>query len=374
MKVLLSYVLLVGIFCMYSCKDKTDAEPAPVILGLDSVDVVLDTLHEGLSAPWGIEFVDDNILITEKSGELLLWNGTTATPITGVPAFRRIGQGGLLDVRAHPDFATNNYIYLCGSGGNSNNAVSTMLYRGELNETALSNVELLFTATPQNNSGAHFGSRILFDNAGMLYLSLGDRNNLSSAQDLSNHNGSVIRLHDDGSIPTDNPFVDNNNAENEIWTYGHRNVQGMTLHPTSGEIWTHEHGPRGGDEVNILQKGANYGWPLASFGIDYSGDTITSDTAVEGTLQPLHYWVPSIAPCGMDFYYSDSIPQWKGNLFIGALAGQHLNMLTIENNKVVAEERLLQNMARFRAVRQGPDGALYMVTESPGMLLRLRPE
>jgi len=373
MKVVTSIFIIV-LFSILSCKDKPDTQPDEVILGLDSADVVLDTLYDGLIAPWGIEFVGQNILITEKSGELLLWDGTKTTAISGVPAFRKVGQGGLLDVRKHPNFEANNFIYLCGSNGSSNAEVSTMLYRGVLDGTTLSNVELLFTATPQNSSGAHFGSRILFDNSGMLYLSLGERNDLSSAQDLSNHNGSVIRLNDDGSIPTDNPYVDNNNAQNEIWTYGHRNVQGMTLHPVSGEIWTHEHGPKGGDEVNILKKGANYGWPLASFGIDYNGDTITTDTFLEGTERPVHYWVPSIAPCGMDFYYSDSIPQWKGNLFLGALAGQHLNMLTIVNNKVVAEERLLQNMARFRAVRQGPDGALYMVTEVPGMLLRLRPE
>ncbi|NNJ54835.1 MAG: PQQ-dependent sugar dehydrogenase [Bacteroidia bacterium] len=374
MKTLLSSLLLAAIFTIVSCKDKSNAQPEEINLGLDSADVALDTLYDGLSAPWGIEFVGENILITEKSGELLLWNGTTATTISGLPLFRRVGQGGLLDACKHPDYENNSIIYLCGSAGSSNTLVSTALYRGVLNGNALTNVELLFTAAPQNSSGAHFGSRILFDNSGMLFLSLGERNSMSTAQDLSNHNGCVIRLNDDGSIPSDNPFVNGNDAQNAIWTYGHRNVQGMTLHPESGEIWTHEHGPKGGEEVNILKKGANYGWPLASFGINYNGDIITKDTFVEGTERPVHYWVPSIAPCGMDFYYSDSIPQWKGNLFLGALAGKHLNMLTIVNNQVVSEERLLQNMARFRAVRQGPDGALYIITESPGMLLRLRPE
>ena len=373
MKVVLA-IFLTSLIAISSCKEKSTAKPDEITLGLDSVNVVLDTLYSGLSAPWGIEFIGKNILITDKSGDLLLWDGNSTTIITGVPSFRRIGQGGLLDVVKHPDFENNNFIYLCGSNGTSNASVSTTLYRGVLNGNNLSNVELLFTATPQNSSGAHFGSRILFDNDGLLYLSLGERNDIHSAQDLKNHNGTVIRINDDGSVPSDNPFINNSEAKNEIWTYGHRNVQGMTLHPTTGEIWTHEHGPKGGDEVNILSKGANYGWPLASFGINYNGQIITKDTFVEGTQLPLYYWVPSIAPCGMDFYYSDSIPQWKGNLFLGALAGKHLNMLTIKENRVVSEERLLQNMARFRAVRQGPDGALYILTEAPGMLLRLRPE
>ena len=372
MKQILSLSLLLIILVGTSCKDKTSSTPNDILRGLDSVNVSLDTLSTDLAAPWGIEFVDGNILITEKSGILLSWDGTSLTAVSGVPTFRQVGQGGLLDVRKHPNFDNNRWIYLCGSNGTSNSLVSTTLYRGELNGTVLSNVQLLFTATPINNSGAHFGSRIVFDSEGMLYLSLGERNNFATAQDLSNHNGSVIRLNDDGSIPTDNPFLSDGDAKDEIWTYGHRNVQGMTIHPTSGDVWTHEHGPKGGDEVNILKKGANYGWPLASFGINYNGDTITKDTFVEGTERPIHYWVPSIAPCGMDFYYSDSIPQWKGNLFLGALAGKHLNMLTIENDKVVKEERLLQDMARFRALRQGPDGALYIVTEAPGMLLRLR--
>ena len=365
-------VLLAGIS---ACNDgqKMDT-PVDVNKDLEPVDVLLDTLLSNLNAPWGIEFIQENILITDKNGGLYIFNGDQLSQVTGVPEFRRVGQGGLLDVRKHPNFEQTGWIYLCGSAGPSNNNVSTALYRGVLNGNNLSSIELLFQAKPQNSSGAHFGSRIVFDNQGKLYLGLGERFDMQTAQDLSNHNGSVIRLNDDGTIPTDNPFINDNDAQNEIWTYGHRNIQGMTIHPTTGEIWTHEHGPKGGDEVNILKNGANYGWPLATYGIDYDGEIISNDTFVPGTELPVYYWVPSIAPCGMDFYYSDSIPQWKGSLFIGALAGKHLNRLEIENNLVLEEERLLQNLARFRAVRQGPDGYLYAVTEKPGMLLRFRPK
>ena len=339
---------------------------------VEPVDLKLDTVLTGLQNPWGVEFVGDDILITEKNGFLMLWNGSELKQVKGLPSITPVGQGGLLDVVKHPNFANNQYIYFCGSAGSGNN-VSTTLFRGKLVGDNLSEVEQLFQANPSNSSGAHFGSRIAFDAQNHVYLSLGDRGSMQTAQQLSNHNGSVIRLNDDGSIPADNPFVNDANAEKEIWTYGHRNVQGMAVHPTTGEVWTHEHGPKGGDEINILDKGSNYGWPLASYGIDYGGGIITEDTFVPGTVLPIYYWVPSIAPCGMNFYTSDSIPQWKGSLFLGALAGKHINRLEIKDNKVVKEERMLQDLARFRAVKQGPDGYLYMLCEQPGMLLRYRP-
>ncbi|MCB9245331.1 MAG: PQQ-dependent sugar dehydrogenase [Flavobacteriales bacterium] len=360
-------------FSLPGCKDDPEGEaviPAPVIV---PVDLKLDTLQTGLSRPWSLEFVGhDSILLTDLSGKLTLWNNGSLTEISNVPSFVNLGQGGLLDVRRHPNFSQNKLIYFCGSTGTSS-AFSTTLFRARFDGNALTNVEQLFQATPMNSSGAHFGSRIAFDDAGHVFLSLGERNSIQTAQQRSNHNGCVVRLNDDGSIPSDNPFVSEPGAMPEIWTYGHRNVQGMAVEPSSGAIWTHEHGPKGGDEINILEKGANYGWPLASFGVNYNGSEITKDTFVEGTVLPIHYWVPSIAPCGMDFYTSDSIPQWKGDLFIGALAGQHLNRLSFSGNSVVNEERLLQGFGRFRAVRQGPDGYLYFLTEQPGMLLRFRP-
>lgn len=368
-------VLFILSLTFVACDDENSTTPdVDIVQQLDSVDVVLDTLSSALSTPWGMEFVNDGILITDKSGDLLFWDGQQITTISGTPAFRRVGQGGLLDVCKHPDFESNKLIYLCGSAGSNNSNLSTTLYRGELNGTTLSNVEELFSATPKNSSGLHFGARIVFDNSGYLFLGLGERLQMETAQELYNHNGTVIKLDDDGTVPEDNPFFNQDNAKPEIWTYGHRNVQGMAIHPETGEIWTHEHGPKGGDEINILKKGANYGWPLASFGIDYDGDIITQDTFVEGTERPIYYWVPSIAPCGMGFYNSDSIPQWKGSLFLGALAKQHLNRLTLSGNTVSSEERLLQGMARFRDVKQGPDGYLYVLTEAPGMLLRMRPK
>ena len=364
-----------AVILLFSCKDEVTNPKQGTDLSIDSIGVQLDTLITGLNRPWGIEFIEDHqMLITERTGTLFLWDGNNLQAVTGLPnEIKAAGQGGLLDVRKHPQYETNKLIYFCGSAGTSA-AISTTLYRGELNNGALTNVEKLFEATPKSTSGAHFGSRIVFDENGFLYLSLGERNNLTSAQDKSNHNGSVIRLNDDGSIPSTNPFFDEANSQKEIFTYGHRNVQGMSVHPTTGEIWTHEHGPQGGDEINILRSGNNYGWPIATYGINYNGDTISKDTHVAGTVLPIYYWIPSIAPCGMDFYNSDSIPQWTGDLFLGALAGKHLNHLRIENNTVVQEERLLQGMARFRSVRQGPDGYLYFTTEGPGMLMRFRPK
>ncbi len=377
MKRLKNCVIVAGI-CLFTFSCQEDVPPTPDKQNphaLDSIDVQLDTLITGLNRPWGIEFIEDHqMLITERTGTLFLWDGNNLQAVTGLPnEIKAAGQGGLLDVRKHPQYETNKLIYFCGSAGTSA-AISTTLYRGELNNGALTNAEKLFEATPKSTSGAHFGSRIVFDENGFLYLSLGERNNLTSAQDKSNHNGSVIRLNDDGSIPSTNPFFDEANSQKEIFTYGHRNVQGMSVHPTTGEIWTHEHGPQGGDEINILRSGNNYGWPIATYGINYNGDTISKDTHVAGTVLPIYYWIPSIAPCGMDFYNSDSIPQWKGDLFLGALAGKHLNHLRIENNTVVQEERLLQGIARFRSVRQGPDGYLYFTTEGPGMLMRFRPK
>lgn len=371
MKNTISIVFLILFFGLIS--SCSDDKPSDEPFALPPVGIKLDTLATGFVQPWGLEFVDDKVLITEKSGILYAWDGTSLTKINGLPTFVNLGQGGLLDVCKHPRFDSNRLIYFCGSTGTMS-AASTTLYRAKLNGSELTAVEKLFQAIPQNNSGAHFGSRIVFDAEEKVYLSLGDRGSMNTAQQLENHNGCVLRLNVDGSVPSDNPFVNKAGAQPEIWTYGHRNVQGMAVHPVTGDIWTHEHGPRGGDEVNILEKGANYGWPLASFGIDYNGDTITTDTFVAGTVLPRYYWVPSIAPCGMTFYASDSIPQWKGNIFIGALAGKHVNRLVLNQNTVLEEERLLQNRARFRAVKQGPDGYLYILSEQPGMLMRFRPE
>jgi glucose/arabinose dehydrogenase len=348
----LSIMLSIGV---ESCKDKPKTEDPKPTVPAEPVDLAIDTLLSNLVNPWGLAFLPDNsILITEKSGKLLRYDNGTVTEITGMPAIQSSGQAGLMDIQLHPDYATNGWLYFTASIQDGA-GMSTALFRSKLIGNALDNLQKIFQADPKTGSTAHFGSRIVFDKQNHVYVSLGERN-------------------DDGTVPADNPYVGDAKYKPEIWTFGHRNPQGMAVHPITGTIWLHEHGPKGGDEINIVGKGNNYGWPLATFGLNYDGTSITPDTFVSGTVLPAYYWVPSIAPCGMGFYNSDVIPQWKGNLFLGALAGKHLNRLEISGEKIVKEERLLQNMARFRAVRQGPDGYLYFVTETPGYLGRYRPK
>jgi glucose/arabinose dehydrogenase len=368
--------ILILLTQLVSCKEgdkKENTVPeTPVVVG--PVNLILDTLLTGLDQPWGMAVLPNgNILIAEKTGTMKLWqNGITAT-VAGLPNIRNAGQGGLMDIALHPNFAQNNLIYFTATTDTAS-GYSTALYSANLTSNQLTGVKKLFQSTQVNTSNVHFGSRIVFDKNGKVYVCLGERNETTQSQNLSNHAGKVIRINDDGSIPSDNPFINTTGAIKDIYSYGHRNPQGMVMHPLTGQIWLHEHGPKGGDEINLIQPGANYGWPLASFGINYNGTPVTKDTAVPGTLQPVHYWVPSIAPCGMDFYMSDSIPQWKGRLFIGALVGQHLNIITLSGNKVTKEERLLQGFARFRCVKAGWDGYLYFLTESPGLLCRYRPK
>ena len=339
------------------------------------VDLKLDTLISGLINPWGMDFLPNgNIIFTQRNGKMSILDANgTLSELSGMPSIVSTGQGGLLDVILHPDYESNGWIYFSASASEGN-GFSTALFRGKLNGLALEQVEKIFQSEPISTSGVHFGNRIVFDDQKHIYLCFGDRGSQALAQNNSNHAGTVVRLNEDGSIPSDNPFVGTNGAKAEIWSYGHRNPQGMVRHRETGEIWLHEHGPQGGDEINIIEKGQNYGWPLATFGINYNGTPVSKDTFVEGTILPVYYWVPSIAPCGMDFYLSDSIPQWKGNLFIGALAGKHLNMLEVNGRTIVNETRLLQDFARFRCVRQGPDGYLYFLTEGPGLMCRFRPK
>lgn len=363
-------------FGFVACTKSTanEEKPLPKPEEVKPVNLKLDTLLTGLDQPWGMAFLPDGgLLIAEKRGVMSLYKNNTRVAVTGMPTVRSTGQGGLMDIALHPDFKNNNYIYFTATTDTAN-GFSTALYRAVINGNALSGVQKIFQSNQINTSGVHFGSRIVFDKMGKLYVCLGERNQTTLAQSLSSHAGKVVRLNDDGSIPLDNPYYNTAGALKDIYTYGHRNPQGMVMHPVTGNIWLHEHGPMGGDEINLLQTGANYAWPLATFGINYNGTPVSKDTALEATLQPIHYWVPSIAPCGMDFYFSDSIPQWKGKLFIGALVARHLNVITLSGNKVTKEERLLQGFARFRCVKAGNDGYLYFLTESPGLLCRYRPE
>ncbi|WP_299391825.1 PQQ-dependent sugar dehydrogenase [Pelagibius sp.] len=353
------------------------AQSAEMTEQSEQADFKVVPLTEGLDHPWGLAFLPDGgMLITERSGDLRLfkYGRLESGPVAGVPEVAARGQGGLLDVAVHPDFAENGLIYLSYAGPGEGGA-STEVARGRLDGMALQDVEVIFRATPKSGGTGHFGSRLVFDRDGKLFISLGDRRQIRESQNLENHIGTVIRLNDDGSVPEDNPFLSQAGALPEIFSYGHRNVQGMTLHPESGEIWSHEHGPRGGDELNLVKAGANYGWPVITYGIDYSGAIITDKTEAPGMEQPVVYWDPSIAPSGMAFYDGDKFPQWQGDLFIGALAHLHLRRLEMEGGQVVGQESLLTGLnERIRDVRNGPDGYLYVLTDSSnGQLLRLEP-
>ena len=339
----------------------------------------LVTLVRGLDQPWGLAFLPDGrLLVTEKAGRLrLVRDGKLEPkPIAGVPPATVHGQGGLMDVAAHPRFAETGWIYLSFAARGSD-GVGTEVARGKLVGDRLENVEVLFRQQPKGNTGRHFGSRLVFDRGGYLYITLGDRGEMERAQRPADHAGSVIRLHEDGRVPADNPFAAKSGWKPEKFTIGNRNMQGAALHPQTGALWTHEHGPQGGDEINVIRPGVNYGWPVITYGVEYGiGTKIGEGTAKSGMAQPIHYWVPSIAPSGMAFYTGARFPRWKGDLFVGALRDQMLVRLRLDGEKVVHEERLLRNaIGRIRDVRDGPDGYLYLLTDaSNGVIARLEPQ
>jgi glucose/arabinose dehydrogenase len=335
-------------------------------------------LVEGLEQPWSLAFLPDGrMLITEKAGRLRVVSQgkLLQEPIEGLPQVTVHGQGGLHDVALHPQFSKNSLVYLAYAARGSD-GVGTELARGRLAGHRLEDVQVLFRQTPKGTRGQHFGGRIVFDRQGYVYLTLGDRGEMARAQRPDDHAGSVIRLHDDGRVPKDNPFVGRSGWKPEKFTLGNRNMQGAALHPQTGMLWTHEHGPQGGDEINVIRAGLNYGWPVITYGVNYGfGTKIGEGTRKEGMEQPLYYWVPSIAPSGMAFYAGDRFPRWKGNLFVGALRDQMLVRLQLDGDKVVKEERLLKGvLGRIRDVRMGPDGLLYLLTdESHAVLARLEP-
>lgn len=334
------------------------------------------TVADGLEHPWAVAFLPDSrILITERPGRLLVLDPDSGerTAVDGVPAVSSINQGGLLDVVLHPDYDDNGWIYFSyAAGGDDGHA--TQVSRARLEDARLVDREDLFVATPSMPGGRHFGSRLAFDGAHYLYITTGDRGEREHAQRLDGHLGKVVRLTDDGQIPDDNPFLDQD-AQPGLYTTGHRNAQGLARHPDTGVMWLHEHGPRGGDEINILQGGLNYGWPETTFGREYFGPRIGPEPPVEGFEPPVHHWTPSIAPSGMAFYTGDAFPQWQGNLFVGALAHTHLARVVLDGEEVVHEERLLDDRNdRIRDVRQGPDGNLYVLVDADSApLLRIEP-
>jgi glucose/arabinose dehydrogenase len=352
------------------------AEPRVVRSERHAFRVVV--LVEGLEHPWGLAFLPDGrLLVTERPGRLrLVANGRLdPQPIGNLPAIAVRGQGGLLDVALHPRYAETGWVYLAyaaaGEGG-----IGTEVLRGRLRDGQLTDVEVLFRLQPKSGGGQHFGCRLVFDRTGHLYVTLGDRGERDRAQRLDDHRGKIVRLQDDGRIPADNPFRDRTGARPEIFSFGNRNVQGAALHPATGALWTHEHGPQGGDEVNVIRAGQNYGWPVITFGREYgTGFRIGEGTSRADVTAPLHVWIPSIAPSGMAFYTGDRFPQWRGNVFAGALVDRSLVRLELDGERVVHEERLMRDViGRIRDVRSGPDGYLYLLSDSSkGVLARLEP-
>jgi aldose sugar dehydrogenase len=333
---------------------------------------------EGLEHPWAMAFLpgDEGILITERPGRLRLVRGGTLQPqpIAGVPQVFAQRQGGLLDVALHPDFASNRLVYLTYSKPGPRGA-TTAVARGRLDDGRLAGVEDVFVADAWGSAGQHFGSRMVFDRDGYMYITIGDRGQMQRAQHTGDHAGTTLRLHDDGRVPADNPFVERADVRDEIWTYGNRNAQGMAVHPETGEIWQNEHGPRGGDEMNRMVAGANYGWPERNHGNHYDGRRIPDPEPDDGMQAPVHHWEPPMAPSGLTFYTGEVFPQWRGDSFHGALAGEYLSRVRIRDGHVVEQERLLQERGqRIRDVATGPDGMLYVLVDaSSAPLLRLEP-
>ena len=340
----------------------------------------VQTFASGLVHPWALAFLPDGrLLVTERPGRMRLVSteGQLSPPLKNVPEAWASGQGGLLDVVTDRNFGQNRSIFFCyaeRTAGGGRTAVA----RARLDDAAgqLDEVKVIFRQEGPLSSGNHYGCRIAQAAEGHLFITLGEHYSYrDEAQNLSNHLGKLIRIAPDGSAPSDNPFVGRDGARPEIWSYGHRNPQGLAVDPANGRLWEFEHGPRGGDEVNVIAKGANYGWPVIGFGIDYSGTPIHETTAKEGMEQPAKYWVPSVSPSGATFYDGRLFPKWRGSLFAGTLSGRMLLRLTVSDRAVTGEERLLQNLhERIRDVRQGPDGALWLLTDNPaGRILRVTP-
>lgn len=331
----------------------------------------LETLVSGIQIPWGMTWLPDGkMLVTEKTGILYQVKDGVKTEIKNLPKVYNRGQGGLLDIVLHPDYAKNGWIYITyastegeGDGGN------TKLIRAKLQDGSLIQIESLYKASPNTTKGQHFGSRIVFDKEGFIYFSAGERgDHFVNPQDITRDNGKIYRLNDDGSIPKDNPFVGKDGAKEAIYSYGHRNPQGLAMNPFTGAVWEHEHGPQGGDEINIIKKAANYGWPVVTYGIDYDGTSISTESEKPGLEKPIYYWLPSIAPSGMAFVTSDRYPDWKGHLLVGSLKFQYLELVKLKKDTIIGRQKIAVNIGRVRNVAQGPDGYIYIAVEGKGIL------
>lgn len=343
------------------------------VISLD-LNFVLEEVASGMNIPWGMDFLPDgSMLVAEKGGKLYQVKNGKQTEIAGVPTVVVRGQGGLMEVTVHPKFKKNKLIYLSFADGVSPDKINTTIARAVLDNGKLSNIEKIFHGSPDTNSGAHFGCRMFFDKDGYLFFGIGDRGRKENAQDLNNHCGKMHRIYDDGRIPADNPFVNTAGAMPSIWSYGHRNPQGLYYERATGTIWENEHGPKGGDELNIVKKGLNYGWPVISFGVNYDGTIITNDTARVGMEQPFHYWTPSIGPSSLTRVTSDRYPAWKGDFMSGSLSFEYVERTLIKNDRVVGRERLMPKIGRIRNIVQGPDGYLYISVEKVGKVYKIVP-
>ncbi|MDO8533599.1 MAG: PQQ-dependent sugar dehydrogenase [Xanthobacteraceae bacterium] len=357
------------------------AEEKSAVVSSDKEKFRIEIIARGLDHPWGLAFLPDGrMLVSERPGRLRILDrdGKLSPPVAGVPAVAAVGQGGLLDVALAPDFASSKRIYFTFAeprGDANGTSVAHARLVEEKEAARLDDLKVIFRQEPAIRGGFHFGSRLAFARDGNLFVTLGERNLKDPAQDLTGHLGKVVRIRPDGTVPPDNPFVGRADARPENWSYGHRNPQSAAIHPVTGKLWIVEHGPKGGDEINVPLAGKNYGWPVIGYGVDYSGAKIHESTHKEDMEQPIYYWVPSIAPSGMAFYTGDAFPGWRGNLFVGALVLKHLNRLELDGEKIVKEERLLKDFGeRIRDVRQGPDGTLWLLTDaSDGKVLHLVP-
>jgi|TARA_B100000497_G_scaffold72837_1_gene81760 glucose/arabinose dehydrogenase len=364
--------ILLIILSNFSCAQDLkplDSEGDNSIL-IDESNYEMELIFEDENIIWSIEFFEDNsILAAVKSGSLFHYTNGEKIQISGLPEIYLRGQGGLMDIVLHPDFKENNWLYFSyASEDAGEKGGNTTISRAKLINNNLVDLEVLYKASPNTRKGQHFGGRLAFDNENYLYFSVGDRGNRDVyPQDITLDGGKIYRLNDDGSIPSDNPFFNNPNAKKAIYSYGHRNPQGMFKHPITGKIWTNEHGPRGGDEINIIKKGKNYGWPKITYGINYSGTTITKNKSLPDMEQPLYYWLPSIAPSSFEYISSDIYPNWKGSLLAGALVFKYIERIDLENDKVVYRSKIAEDLGRPRDIKQGPDGFVYVSIEGKGI-------
>lgn len=336
----------------------------------------VQTIQKDLVRPWGVAWLPDGtMLVTEKSGEILVFKNDkfTGTKIGGLPKVSDAGQGGLMDIQLHPDYRSNGWIYISWSKP-MDDGTTTAVSRFKLDGTQVKDFADVFVARPALRATHHYGCRIVFDKDKYMFISVGERGTQPKVQELDNDLGKVHRLFDDGRVPDDNPFAGQKNANPSIWTYGHRNPQGMVYDAATNRIWVAEHGPKGGDELNLIEKGKNYGWPKTCYGINYDGTVLTPYKEMEGVTNPARFWVPSIAPCGITMVTSKRYPDWQGNVLVGALAHRHVARVQLNGTQFAAEEKLLQDKGRVRHVAESPDGFIYVVTEGPGQVLKIVPK